>query len=472
MAIPAPRLHSRIGLGTVELKWSFIALKRVRLFILCVAISCVAIANAPRAFAQGAGFIRDTEIENTIRVYVAPLFEAAGLDPSAVSIHIVNDRNLNAFVAGGQRIFMHSGLLMRAETPGQVLGVLAHEIGHITGGHLARMQRNLKNANNQSILALVLGGAAAIASGRPEGLVAGASASSTVGQRSFLAYTRSMEQSADQAALDILEATGQSARGMYNFLQVLLEQEKIYSAGGNAYTRSHPLNVDRLRHVKEHIRNSTYSDRPTSPLLQSMHQRMRGKLKGFINPPEQTLREYDANDTSVGAKYARAVALSKLQDIDAAISIVDDLIATSPEDPFFYELKGDLLVDSGRTQDAIEPFEKALELLPWAALIKINLARLQLETRDVSNVRLARENLIDALRYEPEMTSAWRFLATAEGRLGNAGEASLALAEEALRRGVLGRARGHAKRAMERLPEGSPGWFRAQDIEGAAKKKE
>jgi predicted Zn-dependent protease len=446
-------------------------LNRVCLFILCVAIGCAAIANAPKAFAQGGfGFIRDTEIENTIRVYVTPLFEAAGLDPSAVSIHIINDRSLNAFVAGGQRIFIHTGLLMKTKTPGEVIGVLAHEIGHITGAHLSKKHKNLENANSQSIIALVLGGAAALVTGSADPLIAGVLAKQTIGRRSFLAYNRSMEQSADQAALSLLEATGQSAQGLYDFLSLLLEQDKIYSAGGNPYSRSHPLNIDRLLHVKEHLRKSPFSKSKAIEILNSMHRRMRGKLKGFIHSPEQTLQEYDAQNRDSGARYARAIALSKLQETDAAIAIIDELIVESPKDPFFHELKGELLVDGGRTQEAIEPFKKALEILPWAALIKVSLAQIQLANNNMTDLEIARDNLKDALRYEPKLTGAWRLLATAEGRLGNAGGASLALAEEALLKGNKGDAHSHVKRAMTSLPSGSPSWFRAHDIESASKK--
>lgn len=448
-------------------------MRRLRPYILYFAVACAITVVAPKAFAQsGLRFIRDTEIENTIRVYIAPLFEVAGLDPSVVKVNIINNSTLNAFVAGGQNIFINSGLLMQAETPGEVIGVLAHEIGHITGGHLSRLHQGLKNATSQSILALVLGGAAAIASGSPDVMIAGATASATVGQRSILSYTRTMEQAADQAALDYLEATKQSAKGLADFLELLSEKEKIFSAGKDSYTRSHPVTAARIDHVKAHIAKSPYSNAPTPELLQSMHNRMRGKLKGFINPPAVTLREYAANDPDIGARYARAVALSQLQETEAAVAILDELIANSPDDPFLYELKGDVLIDGGQTQEAIEPYKKALEILPWAALIRISLARLQLENREPENLQLARDNLKTALRYEPEMASAWRFLATAEGQLGNPGGASLALAEEAYLRGSRDRALAHTKRAMERLPEGSPGWFRAQDIETAVQKGE
>jgi len=450
--------------------------KRFFSFIRIIALGAVGLgvfSIEMTAFAQSRhGLIRDTEIENTIRVYIAPLFEAAGLDPSSVSVHIVNDRNLNAFVAGGQKIFIHSGLLMETKTPGEVIGVLAHEIGHITGGHLSRLHRGLKDASSQSILAVVLGGAAALATRSPDALVAGSLLGSSVSQRSFLAYTRTMERSADQAGLSLLEETGQSAKGLLNFLELLSQQEKIFSAGNNPYIRSHPLTAARITHVREHVANSRYSNLEASPQLQDMHDRMRGKLKGFINPSELTLQEYPPSNRSIEALYARAIALSKDQEIDHAVSIVDDLITASPEDPFLHELKGDLLKQGGYTQEAIIPYKKALELLPWAALIKISLAQLQLENRSEGQLVKARDNLIDALRYEPEMSSAWRFLATAEGRLGNAGKAALALAEEATLRRNRSLALSHSKRAMELLPEGSPGWFRAQDIENSFKKPE
>lgn len=440
----------------------------LRLLALATAAGAAAL---PAAAQDGMRLIRDTEIENTIRVYVAPLFEAAGLDPNAVKVHLVNDKSLNAFVAGGQRIFIHTGLLMRAASPGQVIGVLAHEIGHITGGHLARMHKGIEDATAQSIIAMLLGGAVAVASGNPQGLAAGVTAGSQVAERSILAYTRTMEQSADQAALNFLDRAGVSARGLLDFLEVLKQEERLYTAGGSPYTRSHPVTDSRMDHIRQHLQSSRYTNIGSSGLLRSMHQRMRGKLKGFINPPTQTLREYSAANQEIEARYARAIALSKNQETDAAIAIIDDLIAGSPDDPFFYELKGDLLSEGGRTEDAMAAYEKTLTFLPWAALVRINLARLQLDAQEAGSLDKARANLSDALRYERDMPMAWRFLATAEGRLGNQGGASLALAEEAMLRDDPSAALAHTKRALNQLPHGTPGWLRAQDIETAARRK-
>ena len=473
MIVIASQLRRRGAPATVSLDWNSIAVNRFFSFIRITAFFAVVfgVFSADKAaYAQGRlGLIRDTEIENTIRVYIAPLFKAAGLDPSSVSVQIINDRNLNAFVAGGKKIFIHSGLLMEAKTSGEVIGVLAHEIGHITGGHLSRLHRGLKDASSQSILANVLGGAAAIATGSSDALIAGNLIGSAVSQRSFLAYTRTMERSADQSGLLLLESTRQSAEGLLNFLELLSQQERIFSAGDNPYVRSHPLTAARIKHVREHVAKSKYSNLGPNIQLERMHDRMRGKLKGFVNPSEITLQEYGPNNQNLGAQYARAIALAKDQEVNAAVLIVDGLIATAPQDPFLYELKGDLLKKGGYTHDAVEPYKKALELLPWAALIRINLAQLQLENGSEEQLVKSRENLIDALRYEPEMASAWRFLATAEGRLGNTGNASLALAEEAMLRQNKALALSHSKRAMERLPEASPGWFRAQDIENSFK---
>ncbi len=414
--------------------------------------------------------IRDTEIENTIRAYIAPLFRAAGLDIGTVRITLVNDRRLNAFVTGGQHIFVHTGLLIRAEHPGQVIGVLAHEIGHIVGGHLARTKENLRNATARGVIAMVLGGAVAVASGNPAGLAAGLSAGTTVAKRSLLSYTRTMERSADQFALDLLEQTGQSARGMLEFLEILKAQEAIYSGGGDIYLRSHPLTKDRIDFVRAHLARSKYTDVPIPENLMTMHHRMRGKLIGFLRPPAQVLQTYKEDDPGIEARYARAIAYSRMHELAKGLEIVDALLKKSPRDPFLHELKGDMLTDAGRTEEAMAAYQKAIDILPWAALIRVNLARLQIEKNEPDLNHAAIANLEQALRYEPELATAWRLAATAWGRLGNRGRAAHALAEEAFLRGDREIARRRAEQAMKLLPEGSPSWLRAQDILGATDK--
>ena len=434
-----------------------------------VLMAAVLIAQPGRASAQGISLVRDTEIENTIRVYTAPVFHAAGLDVSSVQIYLVKDQALNAFVAGGMKIFIHTGLLQAADTPGQVIGVLAHETGHITGGHLSRIREGLKAATAQAIIASVLGGAAAAAAGQPQGIGAAILGGSEIGQRSLLSYTRGMEQAADQAGVRFLEGSQQSARGLLQFMEKLQAEEGSYGVGSDPYLRSHPLTSDRIRFVSNHVANSPYSDVPTRPDVLAAHARMHGKLNGFLDPPSRTLQRYSEDDPTMEAKYARSIALMRLSETEQALAIIDPLIAQSPKDPFLHELRGDILRDAGRSDEAMVSFQKAVDILPWAALIRVSLAQTQLEQNNKSLLGPAVVNIKEALRYEPQMTRAWRQLAIAYGRQEKHGLVSHALAEEAILKGDYKTANRLAVRAMKVLPQGSAEWLRAQDIEFQAK---
>ncbi len=437
-----------------------------------LAIFCVILITlSGQTTARAISLIRDTEIENTIRVYSQPIFEAAGLAASDIQIHIVSDHTLNAFVAGGQRLFINSGLLMEAEDAGQVIGVIAHETGHISGGHLVRLQESLKNSTAKSILTMVLGGIAAIATGQGEAASAVIAGSATLQQRSILSYTRTMEQSADQAAVAFLDETGYSSRGLLHFLSKLSGQELLSTERQDPYLRSHPLTHDRIEFMRNHVATSPHSETPLRADLVQAHNRMRAKLKGFINPPSRTLREYKANSSSFAARYARTVAYKKLFKIDQALALLEDLLAESPNDPFLFELKGDVLQDAGRIAESILPYQKAVDILPWAALIRVNLAQSQLELNDTQASDAALENLQQAVRYEPEMPLLWRLLATAHARNEDQANVMLSLAEEALLKGKKAEARQRAKQAMDLLTEGTASWIRAQDIQKTTRKK-
>lgn len=436
------------------------------------AMVCLALITlSSQTSARGISLIRDTEIENTIRVYSAPIFDAAGLQANDIQIHIVNDPTLNAFVAGGQRLFINTGLLMRAEHAGQVIGVIAHETGHISGGHLVRLQESLRNTTATSILTLVLGGIAAVASGQPEAAGAVIAGGASVQQRSILSYTRSMEQAADQAAASFLEEAGYSGEGLLEFLGTLSGQELLTTESQDPYIRSHPLTRNRIEFMRNHVAASSFSNKPIPDNIREAHDRMRAKLKGFINPPSRTLREYKAGDLSFSARYARAVAFKKLHKIDKALGLLDELLKESPNDPFLFELQGDILQDAGRVEESVPPYRKAVEILPWAALIRINMAQSLLELNDDAASNEALENLQQAMRYEPEIPLLWRLLATAYARADDQAHVMLALAEEAILTGKQSEARQRATRAMDLLPEGSASWIRAQDIQNAAKKK-
>lgn len=440
---------------------------RRRLFpALCTSLAFWTGFAGPAA-AQGreVTFIRDTEIESTIADYASPIFEAAGLDPESVTINLVRDSSLNAFVAGGQRLFIHTGLLVRSGRPNQVIGVIAHEAGHIDGGHLAQLQDALRQATAKSIVALVLGTAAGLAAGDAGAAGAIILGGQQVAQRQLFAYSRGQESSADAAALNLLDRTGQSATGLVEFLDVLAREQAIVVGRQDPYTSTHPLTSDRRQTVLNHVALSRYSENRDSPDLIRRHERMRAKLIGFLGSYEDTLKRYPETDSSVPARYARAIALFRRGDLAPALDAIDSLLAESPDDPYFNEVKGQMLFENGRLTDALQWYERAVELVPDAALIRTDLARLQLELNDPALVDTAKANLRAALQAEPTLEAAWRAMAVAQGRAGATGEMALALAEASLLNGDRSAAEVQAARAAEILPVGSPGWLRAQDLE-------
>jgi predicted Zn-dependent protease len=418
----------------------------------------VLILGPAGAAAQKVTFIRDAEIEGTIETFSKPLFLAAGLEPSAVEIYIVNDRLLNAFVAGGQNLFLHTGLLASVEDPGQLIGVIAHETGHLAGGHLARTSEMMRDTAKRSVISALLGTAAAIGTGR-----------SDVGIRSALQYSRTQESAADQAALRLLDATGQSAGGMLDFLEILSGQELLSLRSQDVYVRTHPLTERRMDIVREHVRRSPHTDKPPKIGFVALHGRMRAKLRAFMNPPSQTLREYAASDASIPARYARAIAHFRKPDLDRALALVDGLIAESPADPFFHELKGQILFENGRVTEALEPYQTAVGLLPGSNLLRLGLARAQLESASPEMLKPAIGNLRAALSENPDNPFMWRQLAIAYGRDGQAAMSYLALAEEALLKGKARVALYQAERAKKELATGSAAWLQAEDIARVAK---
>jgi predicted Zn-dependent protease len=433
---------------------------------------CLLGARPVASHAESLSFIRDAEIEQILRTYATPLFEAAGLDPSAVEIYLVNDKRINAFVAGGQKLFINTGLLLQSESANQVIGVIAHEVGHIQGAHLARTHDAIRNATAESILSMVLGAAAAIASGSPE--IAGAviAGGSETGLRSFLRYSRSQESAADAAAMRLLDSTGQSANGLLGFLGKLEDQELLAVGRQDPYLRSHPIARDRITALEDFVRRSKHSTAAARPQFEAQHRRMLAKLVAFLEGPDVTFRRYPENDTSLEARYAHAIAWYRKPDLNRALPAIDGLLADYPADPYFHELKGQTLFENGRPTDALGPYETAVSLLPGVGPLRIDLARVQLALNDPALLDAAIRNLRSGLAVEPRNAFAWRQLAIAYGRNGQEGESALALAEEALLRGRAEEARHHADKAQRQLKRGSPGWLQAQDILQQAKRRQ
>lgn len=442
----------------------------LRSLIVLVVIVSLGLQPAISA-AAGVPIIRDTEIENTVRTWSTPIFRAAGLDPSAVDIYIVNDKGINAFVAGGQKLFLNTGLLVRSDSTNQVIGVIAHEVGHIQGGHLARVHDALHGATVETILALVLGVAAGVATGRPDigqAIIAGGQEAAL---RSFLRYSQTQEGAADSAAMRLLDATGQSSKGLLEFLQTMEDQELLAVGRQDPYLRSHPLTRDRINALEAHVGLSRHTGAPASRTHDPMHARMIAKLTAFLEPASTTFRQYPESDQSAVARYAHAIAWYRSGKLAKALPAIDSLIAGQPEDPFYHELKGQMLFESGRPAEALGSYRTAVQLLPAAPLLRFELARVQLALNDATLIEEAIVNLRTGLAREPDNAPAWRQLAIAYGRNGQMGESALAQAEEALLQGRADEAIYHAGKAERLLTRGSRLWLQAQDIHRLAEQK-
>jgi len=424
------------------------------------------------AFVQPAAaaetFIRDTEIEADIRTMVTPIWKAAGLEPSALHVYLIEDKTLNSFVAGGQNEFINTGLIMRAETPNQLLGVLAHETGHIAGGHLTRAQQAMRNSSIEGIIAMVLGAAATVV-GKNGGALLGAEG---VAQRAFAQYSVTQEASADQAALTFLDRSSQSSRGLLQFFQILQGEELLSGVRQDPYLRTHPLTAQRMEYVRNHVDHSRFSDTPDSAANVEMLKRIKVKLSAFTSPPSSTLAAYPEQDQSVLARYARAIAYYRIPKLDKALPIVDGLIRDYPKDPYFRELKGQMLFENGRIADAVQPYEEAVRLAPGAPLLRISLAQVYIESNDPKVTKRAIAHLNDALRTEDKESNGWHLLATAYGREDQMGMAALALAEEGLSAGKKKDATQQASRAKALLKKSSAAYNRAEEIQREAEKIE
>ena len=443
------------------------AIRLARAAALAVVTLALILAAAAPARAQGMSLIRDAEIEDIIRTYAAPLLEAAGLSEDAVKLHIVSDPNINAFVAGGPNLFLSSGMLAAAEEPGEIIGVIAHEIGHIAGGHLVRTRDAMENASTEMILATVLA-AGAIVAGQGEVGSAVLSGGQAMAQQSFLRYSRAQEESADQAAVRLLERIGQSPEGLLRMFQRLEERERLSLGDANSYARTHPLTRERIRFVRDHAARMNGAANATPEAVRVAHRRMVAKLKGFLDPPEETFRAYPDEEQSIEARYARAIAHYKIPDLNQARVALDALLADHPDDPWFHELKGQVLFENGRVHEAIAPYSRAVALKQDSALLRLALARAQIEAGDTALLAEAVEHLEAASRLEPKEPQHWYQLGIARGRAGERAASSLAFAEAAFLRGDAKTAQHHASVAADGLPYGSASWLRAEDIRNAA----
>nr|WP_246237379.1 M48 family metalloprotease [Halovulum dunhuangense] len=405
--------------------------------------------------------IRDAEIEATLERIVDPILRVSGLSPAQVRIYLIDNPDLNAFVAGGDNIFLHTGLLQRLETVDQVRAVVAHEVGHITGGHLFRRNEQIRAASGTVGLGVLLAIAAA-ASGNAELAIGAGLTSSQVAERSLLSHNRAEEASADQAALRYMEAAGADPQAILEVMALFRGQEYGADMFADPYVRTHPLWSDRLRFMREGVGNARPGTAP-DPGTARLHARMRAKLDGFLEPPSETLRRRP-DDGSEAALLARAIAWHRLPDIARARAAMAVLLAAHPDDPYYHELAGQFALESGRARDAVAAYRRAAELAPHEPLILSGLGRALIALDTPAATEEALQVLTRARRIDKADARALANLAIAYARLNRPADASLATAERYMLSGQLRDAGIHAARAARAFPQGAPGWRQAEDI--------
>lgn len=419
---------------------------------------------------QRVPIVRDAEIEALVSDYARPILRAAGLGKSGIDIVLVNDRSFNAFVAG-RRIFINTGALLTAETPNEIIGVFAHEAGHLAGGHQERLRAQLERAQTIAIVATLLGIGAAVggalsdnsALARSGGGIAMGGAE--VARRGLLGYQRAEESSADRSALTYLERTGQSARGMLKTFERFASALALTGSSVDPYQLSHPMPRERIAHLQTLASQSAHFNKTDSAALQMRHDLMRAKIAAYTEGPAATSRLFRNNPRSLPALYADAINTHLRGRPRDAIAKIDRLIATQPNYAYFHELRGDMLVRANQPGEAIKAYARAQKLDgSKSPIIQISYGKALLSAGDQKATREAVRQISNALSRDRENPDGYMLLAQAYGRLGSIGEAELASAEMHYYSGSFQEARIFATRAQQKLKRGSPDWVRAQDI--------
>jgi predicted Zn-dependent protease len=443
-------------------------IRRMKGALLALAAASTALtplaASAQTAAAAGAipGEIRDTEIEEILHRECDPVFAAAGLDPKHVQLDIYQGE-MNAFTVSAQEEAIATDLILRTENPNEIIGVMAHETGHAAGGHIER-SGEVEHAGMVPFL-LTLGlGVLAAAAGEPGAGAALASSAGYFGTLGALGYNRQQEARADQAAVTYLNNAHISPKGLVDFFDNFRYEEVFEQARRFPYFQSHPITSERIELLRRRAEEQPDYNKPDSPAAIAEYDVMKAKLFGFINPPQQTFMTYKETDTSFPARYARAIAYYKETETDKAISLIDGLIKDYPTNPYLWELKGQVLFESGRAKEAEVAHRRSVELKPEAPLLQINLAQTILAQEDGKRADEAIMHLQKALAREPDNAIAWQQMAEAYDAKGDGGDARLASAEARYAVGDMAQARIFALRARQLLKQNTPEWRRATDI--------
>jgi predicted Zn-dependent protease len=446
-------------------------------FKLTAVTTAVALALAPISARaeekeKGPSVLRDTETEQLLRDYTRPILRVAGLEKQNIQVVIINDKAFNAFVADGRRIFVNYGAIMQSETPNQLIGVLAHETGHLAGGHLSKLRQQLAQAQTQMIIAMLLGAGALVAgarSGNANGGLTNAGAAAIAGPQSMImhtliAYQRQQEENADRAGVKFLTATGQSAKGMYDTFKRFSNDSLFAGHNADPYLQSHPMPAERVAALEELAHSSPYWDKKDDAALQLRHDMARAKISAFMEPQDTVYRRYPLSNDTLPARYARAITTYLHGDLHSALVQIDALIKIQPANPYFHELFGQALLESAKPTDAIVPLRRAVQLSNHAPLIEMLLGQALVASDNKAYTDEAITILREALARETEAPLGYTQLAMAYGKKGDLADADLASAQAAYLRGDNKTARDLASRAKSRFAIGTPGWVKADDI--------
>jgi predicted Zn-dependent protease len=424
------------------------------------------VAAARPAFAQsdsGPSVLRDSETELLFKDIARPLIIAGGLDPNSVDVVLLNDPEINAFVDQGQVVYIQSGLLQSADNVNELQGVIAHELGHVAGGHSIRLQEGAKTATGITLATMVLG-ALAIAAGAGDAAMGLMAAGQQAALGTFLAFTRTQEASADAFAVKTLHGAGISGKGMLDFFAKLQNQEyRLAIYAKDSYDRTHPLSSERIQALEQGFKSDPAWGKPIDPDLEARFERVKAKLYGFVDP-KQAVIKYPERDQSVPAHYARAYAYHMGGYPDKANAEADALLAKNPHDPFFLELKGQILLEGGKPREAIAPLREAVQRSGKMPLIAAMLGHALVATEDPKNYSEAKLVLKEAVNRDNEDPFAWYQLGIIYDQEGDSGRAALATAERSNLQNDPKLALASAQMAMKGIPAGTPDYLRAQDI--------
>ena len=400
--------------------------------------------------------IRDNEIENVLTNYVRQIFKAVNLPPENAEIILINDPSINAFVAGGQTIFVHTGLITSAKSADDLVFVLSHETGHIVGGHITRGLAAMEKAQTTALISTLMGGLLAVVAGRPDAGIAVMLGSQSSAMGSFAGYRQTEESSADRVAVDVVKKLGYSMQGFTNVMKEIQAQERLNADEFQNYMRTHPMTQDRRQNLQRFVDKAgpTKNDKSFS--------RIKAKLSGFLLDPKQVRQKYAGNTSD--DIYARAIADYRDHKVDKALTALGDLLKIEPNNGYLYELKGQFEFETGRLDLAVKDYERAVELLPDAALIRISFAQSLLERGKSGDAEIALDNLNHATLTESDSPLVWQLMARAYDRLKQPAFASCAMAEFYLTTDKKDKAVQMAEKSLKDLPENSPCATRMHDI--------